>query len=197
MSEYRRNQIRYGIAFVVITAICFAVTLVSAPQTDWPLYLAGWAVALISVGLALSHPSLWLLAPFGALGGAILVRAGTDGLDDVYVAPADELAQIPHTGQSVTVRDAINHLCDVVAEKHDEALEVGRYPTEEIDDDNRVSATPIDKVYEHGFYPLDGGFRATPGTEGFQVFDQWVEVLPTDQVVPVEVAYDPKTGWQI
>lgn len=82
MSEYRRNQIRYGIAFVVITAICFAVTLVSAPQTDWPLYLAGWAVALISVGLALSHPSLWLLAPFGALGGAILVRAGTDGLDD-------------------------------------------------------------------------------------------------------------------
>ncbi len=122
---------------------------------------------------------------------------GTDGLDDVYVAPADELAQIPHTGKSVTVRDAINHLCDIVAEKHDDSLKVGRYPSEEIDDDNRVSATPIDKVYEHGFYPLDGGFRATPGTEDFQVFDQWVEVLPTDQVVPVEVAYDPKTGRQI
>lgn len=82
MPEYRRNQIRYGIAFVITTAICFAVTLISAPQTDWPLYIGGWAVALISVGLALSHPSLWLLAPFGALGGAILVRAGTDGLDD-------------------------------------------------------------------------------------------------------------------
>ncbi|UCZ59985.1 hypothetical protein [Mycolicibacterium phocaicum] len=122
---------------------------------------------------------------------------GTDGLDDQYVAPPDELAEIPHAGPAATVRDAINHLCDVVAKKHNDSLKVGRYPTEEIDDDNRVSATPIDKVYEHGFYPLDGGFRATPGTEDFQVFDQWVEVLPTDQVVPVEVTYDPKTGRQV
>jgi hypothetical protein len=29
------------------------------------------------------------------------------------------------------------------------------------------------------------------------VFDQWVEVLPTDQIVPVEVRYDPSTGRQI
>ncbi|GFG49024.1 hypothetical protein CQY20_30315 [Mycolicibacterium agri] len=122
---------------------------------------------------------------------------GTDGLDDRYVAPAGELAEIPHSGEFVTVRDAINHLCDVVAEKHQDAVKVGRYPAEEINDDNRVSATPVDKVYEHGFYPLQGGFRATPGTEDFEVFDQWVEVLPTDQVVPVEVAYDPKTGRQL
>lgn len=81
VSEYRHNQIRYGIAFVLITAICFAVTLVSAPETDWPLYLGGWAVAVISVAIALAHPSLWLFAPFGALGGAVMVRAGTDGLD--------------------------------------------------------------------------------------------------------------------
>lgn len=121
---------------------------------------------------------------------------GTDGLDDQYVAPADELAEIPHTGKVVTVRDAINHLCDVVAEKHEDSLKVGRYPTDEINDDNRVSATPLDKVYEHGFYPLDGGFRATQGPDGFEVFDQWVEVLPTDQVVPVEVTYDPRTGRQ-
>ena len=26
---------------------------------------------------------------------------------------------------------------------------------------------------------------------------QWIEVLPTDQVVPVEVTYDPKTGRQV
>jgi hypothetical protein len=77
---------------------------------------------------------------------------------------------------------------------------VGRYPDpeDEINDDNRVSATPIDKVYEHGFYPLQGGFRVKPeeGKE-FVVFDQWIEVLPTDQVVPVEVTYDPKAGRQI
>jgi hypothetical protein len=122
---------------------------------------------------------------------------GTDGLDDKYVAAPAELAQIPRSGPFVTVRDAINHLCDVVAEKHAASVEVDRYPTDEINDDNRVSATPVDKVYEHGFYPLQGGFRATPGTADFEVFDQWVEVLPTDQVVPVEVAYDPKTGRQL
>jgi hypothetical protein len=122
---------------------------------------------------------------------------GADGLDDDYVAPPEELGQIPHTGPRVTIRDAIDHLCDVVAEKHNEALEVGRYPSEEINDDNRVSSTPIDKVYEHGFYALQGGFRVKPEGENFQVFDQWVEVLPTDQVVPVEVAYDPKTGRQL
>ena len=59
-----------------------------------------------------------------------------------------------------------------------------------------VSATPIDKVYEHGFYPLQGGFRAVT-SEPFEVFDQWIEVLPTDQVVPVEVTYDRKTGRQL
>lgn len=122
---------------------------------------------------------------------------GTDGLDDQYVAPADQLANIPHSGANVTIRDAINHLCDVVRKKHEDAMKVDRYPTDEIHDDNKVSATPIDKVYEHGFYPLQGGFRVMPGTENFEVFDQWVEVLPTDQVVPVEVTYDPKTGRQI
>jgi len=122
---------------------------------------------------------------------------GTDGLDDNYVAPAAELAEIPHEGDSVTIRDAIEHLCDVVAEKHEAGQKVGRYPGDEINDDNRVSATPIDKVYEHGFYPLQGGFRVKPEGEDFEVFDQWVEVLPTDQVVPVEVTYDPKTGRQV
>jgi hypothetical protein len=122
---------------------------------------------------------------------------GAEGLDDLYAASAAELAEIPHSGPAPTIRDAINHLCDEVAAKHKAAMEVGRYPTNEINDDNRVSATPVDKVYEHGFYPLQGGFRVQPGGEAFEVFDQWVEVLPTDQVVPVEVTYDPKTGRQV
>lgn len=50
-----------------------------------------------------------------------------------------------------------------------------------------------EKVFETGFDPLEDGFRpALP----YQVFDQWIEVLPTDQVVAVEVVYDPKTGQQ-
>jgi hypothetical protein len=81
LGDYRRNQVRYGIAFATITAICFAATLVSSEDVQWGLYLGGWALALACVGLAWANPALWLLAPFGALGGAILVRAGTDGLD--------------------------------------------------------------------------------------------------------------------
>ncbi|MDX2685106.1 DUF4402 domain-containing protein [Streptomyces scabiei] len=51
-----------------------------------------------------------------------------------------------------------------------------------------------EKVFEHGFNPLEGGFRpAAP----YQIFDQWVEVLPTDQIVAVNVKYDPKTGQQL
>ncbi len=81
MTEYRHNLVRYGITFVLITAVCFAATLVSSPEINWPLYIGGWILALASVGVALLWPYLWLFAPFGALGGAILVRAGTDGLD--------------------------------------------------------------------------------------------------------------------
>jgi hypothetical protein len=125
---------------------------------------------------------------------------GTDGLDADYHAPPDELKKIQDAlllGQAkVTIADAIRFLCAEVAAKHEASLKVGRYPKEEINDDNRVSATPVDKVYEHGFYPLTGGFRAITG-DPFEVFDQWIEVLPTDQVVPVEVKYNPKTGRQV
>jgi len=133
---------------------------------------------------------------------------GSDGLDAAYAAPVDELAAIrghllannpgdPVQGHAqVTIDDAIRNLCQQVAEKHKLSVTVGRYPEEEIDDNNRVSATPIEKVYEHGFYPLQGGFKAKTEHE-FEICSQWIEVLPTDQVVPVEVKYNPKTGRQV
>jgi hypothetical protein len=56
-----------------------------------------------------------------------------------------------------------------------------------------------DRVFEKGFDPLAGGFRATPaevdGIPQFEVFNQWLEIMPTDQIVAVEVEYDPKTGF--
>lgn len=48
-----------------------------------------------------------------------------------------------------------------------------------------------EKVFETGFDPLGTGFRPA---EPYMIFDEWVEVLPTDQVVALEVRYDPKTG---
>jgi hypothetical protein len=51
-------------------------------------------------------------------------------------------------------------------------------------DINNTLAT--EKVFENGFDPLDGGFRVTAP---YQIFDEWIEVIPTDQVVAVD--YDP------
>ena len=94
-------------------------------------------------------------------------------------------------------------LAKKVQKKHQDGVKNGKYPKQEeladpslVDEANVVTATPIDRVYEHGFYPLQGGFRAN--VQGnYEIFDQWLEILPTDQVVPVEVKYNPKTGRQI
>lgn len=51
-----------------------------------------------------------------------------------------------------------------------------------------------EEVFETGFDPLSGGFRPA---DPYQIFDQWIEVLPTDQVAAVKVSYDPKTGQQL
>jgi hypothetical protein len=51
-------------------------------------------------------------------------------------------------------------------------------------------------VFEHGFDPLAGRFRAV-AENPFAVFDQWIEVVPTDQIVPVEVTYDSMIGMQV
>lgn len=134
---------------------------------------------------------------------------GTEGLgpSDYYDAPNDELKQIRDglklaPGAKVTLRNALDFICIEVAKKHAESIQTKKFPDTEINDDNKVTSTPIEKVFEHGFYPLKGGFRVNPNDPTdpnnkdryFQVFDQWIEILPTDQVVPVEVEYDPKTG---
>jgi hypothetical protein len=134
---------------------------------------------------------------------------GTEGLgpSDYYDAPNDELKQIRDglklaPGAKVTLRNALDFICIEVAKKHAESIQTKKFPDTEINDDNKVTSTPIEKVFEHGFYPLKGGFRANPNDPTdpnnkdryFQVFDQWIEILPTDQVVPVEIEYDPKTG---
>ena len=49
-------------------------------------------------------------------------------------------------------------------------------------DINNTLAT--ETVFQTGFDPLEGGFRAPEGS--FDKFDQWIEILPTDQVVALE-----------
>ena len=106
------------------------------------------------------------------------VMEGTDGLDGTLDAQLKTLAAM-------------------VAEKHQKAATVSDIP-DLIDAAQTVSATPVDRVFEFGFDPLAGGFRAQSldGSE-FEVVDQWIEVVPTDQVAAVAVKYNTATGRQM
>ncbi len=94
---------------------------------------------------------------------------GADGLDDPYVSAAGDPPEL----QNVTVRQALAVLAQQVTAQGSDPAQFLHTET----------------VYENGFDPLAGGFRAP--TAPFQVFDQWIEVLPTDQVVAIDY---PVTG---
>lgn len=113
------------------------------------------------------------------------------GPNDIYTGKETGL-------QGKPLIDVMGILADKVKAKHEKAIKTTDFPDPDDpgDPQKTVRATPVDRVYEHGFYPLQGGFRAPVGGD-FEIFDQWTEILPTDQVVAVEVQYDPKTGRQI
>lgn len=124
------------------------------------------------------------------------------GPNDLYSGDGVDPDGKPLNGQPLT--EVLDLLAETVAKKHKEAMIPRDFdlsdPQLPHDPDSTVTATPIDRVWEHGFNPLAGGFQSQPladpstGSANFQVFDQWVEILPTDQVVPVVVEYNPKTG---
>jgi hypothetical protein len=112
---------------------------------------------------------------------------GLNGLgpDDMYSGPEPEL-------KGKTMLDAIKALAEAVRKKHEDSMKVPD-PENPGDPASTITTTPVERVYEHGFDPLQKSFQFQP-KEDFEVFDQWTEILPTDQIVPVEVEYSPKTG---
>jgi len=137
---------------------------------------------------------------------------GGDGLEDIYQAtdPAEkrkildalkahhwdepDLASLYDAmtdPERVRIIDAIRYLIIHVQELH--ALSLQPVPNP---DDPAMNYLPTEEVFERGFEPLPGGFNPE-GNGPFKGFVQWFEVLPTDQIVPVEVKYDPKTGMQV
>lgn len=157
---------------------------------------APWVKAVLPIRPGMEEAALNWLTKVEGMNGI--------GETDIYQTnnPDErDLDGIPLNGQPMF--DVLRDLARRVKLKHAESVKTGSYP--EVDDAgpanpvlvdaaNTVTATPVDRVYEHGFYPLVGGFRNNVGTGNFPVVDQWVEILPTDQVVPVPVAYDPITG---
>lgn len=92
-----------------------------------------------------------------------------DGWDTPYLGTAAEDAQF----QGMTIGQVLEQIADQL----------------EVQNGDIQQVLEADKVFEHGFDHLAGGFDA--GLPANQIFSQWVSVLPTDQIVAVE--YEPTT----
>lgn len=157
---------------------------------------APWVKAVIPIRPGKEEAAIaWLegVEGFNGIGPADVYQSGNPAEKDINGQPLN--------GQKMI--DVIVDLARKIQRKHREGIERGVFPKASevsdpqlVDAENVVTATPIDRVYEHGFFPLEGGFRANVSAN-YEIFDQWLEILPTDQVVPVEVSYNPKTGRQV
>ena len=94
---------------------------------------------------------------------------GVEGLDSEYDGPGVELCDPGERDGGVpTIECVINGLAKKIKQQNT--------------DINNTIAT--ETVFERGFDPLEGGFRAP--SKPFEIFDQWIEILPTDQTVATE-----------
>jgi hypothetical protein len=113
---------------------------------------------------------------------------------DRYATFAQQIAANPATTY-VSIRDALTYLALRIQVVHQAGEQL---VSEDLGDGVKLNYLRPDMVYEHGFDPLKEGFRAnTAEGQEYQPFTQWVEVLPTEQIVAVQVTYDPTTGRQI
>jgi hypothetical protein len=104
--------------------------------------------------------------------------ADTDGLDEKY--PFDALVDPPEYN-GLTIQQVLLKIADKIAEENQKSLTpIPVDPTGV----NPQLALPTETVYSHGFDPLEGGIKF--GADAFKVFSEWIEVLPTDQVVATE-----------
>ncbi len=104
--------------------------------------------------------------------------ADNDGLDEPYPFDAK---QDPAEYNGLTIQEVLLKIADRIGEEYASSLTpVPVDPTGV----NPELALPTETVYSHGFDPLEGGIKF--GSEAFKIFSQWIEVLPTDQVVATE-----------
>jgi hypothetical protein len=121
---------------------------------------------------------------------------GDDGLDAEYVAAPDDPAALHSTpGHTVTVLEALEYLVNEIDSFDEKSRSpIVANPAEPDDPSNHFAGSlPTEAVFEHGFYPLQGGVRFDQNGTEQPIFAQWTEILPTDQVAALEVEYDPIT----
>ena len=124
---------------------------------------APWVKAVIPIRPGREKAALnWLRAIEGSK---------DDGWDTAYAAltPEDEqiVGELVAEGKTPTIGNVLGKVADHMA-------------------DNGLikNVLEADRVFEHGFNHLQGGFDA--GVPANQVFSQWISVLPTDQIVAIK-----------
>ena len=91
------------------------------------------------------------------------------GLQTPYKAqPGD-----PQEWNGKPLEQVLDALITLLQKEHDQSSTV----------DGAIEALPGERVFAKGFDPLAGGVRFN--LRPFEIFDQWLEILPTDQVVAV------------
>jgi len=96
---------------------------------------------------------------------------GAEGLDAMYeVQPGED----PQKYQGKTIRQVLEMIASEIDDLNKQSDKPG----------SNTSVLPTETVFQFGFDPLQGGVRID--SKPFEVFDQWLEILPTDQVVAVE-----------
>jgi hypothetical protein len=121
---------------------------------------------------------------------------GSDGLDVDYVAAPGDPPELHSTpGTAVTIRKALDFLITRIQEfdANTRTPIVGNPADPEDASNHFAGSLPTEGVFEHGFYPLQGGVQFDQESTAQAIFSQWTEILPTDQVAALEVEYDPKT----
>jgi hypothetical protein len=104
--------------------------------------------------------------------------AGSDGLDEPY--PYDA-TQDPPEYKGQTIGQVLLLIADRIRAEHDASLTPVPIDPGQVNSDLTL---PTETVFSKGFDPLEGGIKF--GAEPFAVFSQWIEILPTDQVVATE-----------
>lgn len=127
---------------------------------------------------------------------------GDEGLEDIYAGDDASVfkARLASLGEDrdPTIREVMMMVADDVAAKGRAAMTLVEEELQENGKTRTVRYLPPERVFEFGFDPMDRGFNAMPDPdEAFGMVDQWVEVLPTDQIGAVQVSYDAKSGRMI
>ena len=116
--------------------------------------------------------------------------AGSDGLDQPY--PYDA-ASYPPDYEGLTIQQVLLKIADrIVAEYKTSLVPVKVDPPAGL---NSQTALPAEIVFAHGYDPLEGGIAF--GSGAFKPFSEWIEVLPTDQVVATEYNLESNPGGAI